>query len=774
MATFGIKCNTCLTNRSKHLFINCWKHFSYNRLNTTAKEEEMPKDKSHLLQKLRDNRMKSAKKTAKNTLASNVFQLSVVGNGSKGNPRALYVWTDRNSYLFNCGEGTQRLANEHKLVITGHHMHFILKLSKLENIFITRRCIENMSGIVGLALTCQDIGVPNITLHGPQHIDRLLSLYHHFLTFSGMKIQTNSYIDYHFEDTDLAIRCLPIQASVAVEDNSKNTSKVSNEISFIYICKLKDRPGELLIKKCIELKVPPGPLLGKLKAGQDIVLSDNRVICSKDVMGPEDKGPIFIVLECPSLQYIDSLLSNESILQSLSNESSNLVSVVVHFTPSDVFTDERYQQWMKRLGDSVEHLIVNEDNPKQSYVGSNRLQIQLNLIDSFIFPLLDCLRNEDTPQAYQSNSVRNTNTLSKYHLRPSNVKGYDSENIVDIDVNAFKEEAFSNSEFMESLKKYHSLESQLQYTAQDYPEIIFLGTGSAVPSKVRNTSAIWLNIDSETSFLLDCGEGTFGQLSRFYGKECDSRLKQLKAIYVSHLHADHHLGILQLLKKRSLVTDEPLLLIIPPAVINWLQNYNECVEQISHMFEIIAIKKFLTESDDKVLKRLRLKELRTCLVPHCSHSYGVSLTTKSEPNFKVVYSGDTQPTPNLTRIGLNCDLLIHEASMEDQLVDEARLKFHSTTSEAIDVGKDMNAKFTILTHFSQRYAKIPVFNENFNDRVGIAFDNMRVRMSDLNKLPKMIPTLKCLFNEQIEELKARSAHTLRRKEVLSQYRDNKT
>ena len=38
----------------------------------------------------------------------------------------------------------------------------------------------------------------------------------------------------------------------------------------------------------------------------------------------------------------------------------------------------------------------------------------------------------------------------------------------------------------------------------------------------------------------------------------------------------------------------------------------------------------------------------------------------------------------------------------------------------------MKAKFILLTHFSQRYPKIPLFNDNFSDKVGIAFDNMRV------------------------------------------------
>ena len=62
-------------------------------------------------------------------------------------------------YLFNCGEGSQRLAHEHKM-----------KLGKLEHVFLTRRKWEMIGGLPGLALTVQDIGVPKITLHGPPYI----------------------------------------------------------------------------------------------------------------------------------------------------------------------------------------------------------------------------------------------------------------------------------------------------------------------------------------------------------------------------------------------------------------------------------------------------------------------------------------------------------------------------------------------------------------------------------------------------------------------------
>lgn len=46
----------------------------------------------------------------------------------------------------------------------------------------------------------------------------------------------------------------------------------------------------------------------------------------------------------------------------------------------------------------------------------------------------------------------------------------------------------------------------------------------------------------------------------------------------------------------------------------------------------------------------------------------------------------------------------------------------------------MNAKFTLLTHFSQRYAKVPLFTESFGSRVGVAFDFLRVGI------------LKCLYS----------------------------
>jgi ribonuclease Z len=61
--------------------------------------------------------------------------------------------------MFNCGEGTQRLAYEHKV-----------KLAKLEHLFFTKSSWKNLGGLPGLCLTLRDAGVSSVTLHGPNQI----------------------------------------------------------------------------------------------------------------------------------------------------------------------------------------------------------------------------------------------------------------------------------------------------------------------------------------------------------------------------------------------------------------------------------------------------------------------------------------------------------------------------------------------------------------------------------------------------------------------------
>ena len=278
------------------------------------------------------------------------------------------------------------------------------------------------------------------------------------------------------------------------------------------------------------------------------------------------------------------------------------------------------------------------------------------------------------------------------------------------------------------------------------------------------------NFSEESCFLLDCGEGTYGQIVRFYGKEgTDNVMKKLKMIYVSHLHADHHLGLIDLLQRRRTLTDEKVVLIAPIQINTWLNFYNNRITEIESTYELVPNGDLLScfnddKTFDSIKRKLGLVEIETCYVKHCPNAFGLSFKIPNKmicerfplEVIKITYSGDCLPSKELAKLGEYSDLLIHEATMEDALSDEAKIKMHSTISEAIAVGREMNAQYTMLTHFSQRYAKIPLMDSESCPNVGIAFDNMEVTLNDLPVLHLMYEPLKLMFNDHFQQMEQKA------------------
>lgn len=61
-----------------------------------------------------------------------------------------------------------------------------------------------------------------------------------------------------------------------------------------YICKLKSKPDTFSLELCVQHGVPPGPLFGKLKKGEDITLPNGKVVKFSDVNEPLHHRPVFI------------------------------------------------------------------------------------------------------------------------------------------------------------------------------------------------------------------------------------------------------------------------------------------------------------------------------------------------------------------------------------------------------------------------------------------------------------------------------------------------
>lgn len=205
------------------------------------------------------------------------------------------------------------------------------------------------------------------------------------------------------------------------------------------------------------------------------------------------------------------------------------------------------------------------------------------------------------------------------------------------------------------------------------------------------------------------------------------------------------------------VDELPLILMAPGDINSWLEFYDENIQNIRSEFTLVP-NSVLIDSDlaASFAQRLCLQSLRTCLVPHCPNAFAVALTIDQSEPYKITYSGDTMPCENLVKLGANSSLLIHEATMEDELEEDALVKMHSTVSQAIEQGHKMNAEYTVLTHFSQRYAKIPRIEQELNQNVGIAFDNMEIVPSDLDNLTGFYSTLKIMFAEKWVEMEQKS------------------
>lgn len=734
----------------------------------------MPKD-NKAARELKKQRLEKAEKM-KHLLSkpSGKVSIDVIGNGCRGSPGVLSLSTDHQRYLFNCGEETQRVTIESSL-----------RVGKIRHVFLTQANWKNMGGLPGLSMTLQGIGIPDITVHSPKDILPLYSITKRFSVSSELNVDGKTIADGSFCDQDVEILYAPIQRKVATCQNGNPDPLKAEDVQttvMCYVCRLKQLPGALNIMKCIELKVPRGPALNDLKNGKDFVFPDGRVVRSVDVVEPPEPSPMFMVIDCPSEDYLDSL-ENQPVLSKFihSTEEKDTLSHVIHFTPTRILESHRYKDWLASFPPATTHLVINNGNTIKSYVAPYTLQSKLRLLDQQLFP---CLYEEEWKDIENCKVIRCPTRLST-QIRPKNQDKDAMFNTSDCpllcDPNVVTEELFLQiPEMREALEKYREklflLEEQQKQNPShqalnEYPIINFLGTASAMPGKERNTSFILIKVNESSSIIFDCGEGSYGQMVRYFGPDkADEELEKVKAIFVSHLHADHHLGLISLLVRRGELNLPPLMLILPAAVHNWLYDYHRLYEPIRHTYVCKQTENFMsgTVFDKQLIDDLALRSLQTVRVRHCRDSFGISIVTK-ENKFKIVYSGDAMPSPYLAVVGKDCDLLIHEATMEDELLDEAVLKRHSTTSQAIEMGRKMNAKNIILTHFSQRYAKIPVIDEEefVEARVGIAFDNMKVTPKDFDRLRLLLEPLRVMFSLHEQENQLRIAKKHLRERILS-------
>lgn len=176
-------------------------------------------------------------------------------------------------WLFDCGEATQ-----HQILET------TIKPRKIDKIFVTHLHGDHIYGLPGFIGSRSFLGGDTpLTIYGPKGLKEWVEMTNDVtgthLTYPLQFVEVEEGVV--FENEQFIVRAMPLQHVVPC---------------FGYRIEQKPLAGALDIQKAIALGVPKGPLLGRLKAGQDIVLEDGTAVRSVDVLSEPQPGFIVAIL----------------------------------------------------------------------------------------------------------------------------------------------------------------------------------------------------------------------------------------------------------------------------------------------------------------------------------------------------------------------------------------------------------------------------------------------------------------------------------------------
>jgi ribonuclease Z len=292
--------------------------------------------------------------------------------------------------------------------------------------------------------------------------------------------------------------------------------------------------------------------------------------------------------------------------------------------------------------------------------------------------------------------------------------------------------------------------------------IVFLGTSAATPTGERGLSSIAIARGNEI-LLFDAGEGMQRNFVR-----SSLRMNSKMKVFITHMHADHSLGILGLLQTLSLNGRTlPIDIYGEPRLVDFIKFSTKLIG-FGLSFEVnlhnIKAEGLLVREEDY--------EVTCCEADHHVTAYSFCLTELERPGIfriqravqlgipkgklykqlqsgkdivfnggivkskdvvgprrpgrKIGISGDTRPTEKLCKFFNNCDLLVFESTYGNELRHKAIENFHATATEAATLARQSGVRKLVLTHFSTRYrnsnqllAEARLIHENVEDAIDL-------------------------------------------------------
>lgn len=273
--------------------------------------------------------------------------------------------------------------------------------------------------------------------------------------------------------------------------------------------------------------------------------------------------------------------------------------------------------------------------------------------------------------------------------------------------------------------------------------VVPLGVASATPTAVRHLPALALWREGSV-FLFDCGENAQMRML-----QAGIKRSKIECIFISHFDVDHFSGLIGLLSTLQLQRRDKPLRIVAPAGIQEYVEWNLKFSGTELGFEIIFIEveegtdeARVIDEEDYYVEARALKHRKFCLgyrfqekdkpgkvdaekatkmgitedqqFKDLKDGQDVTLDDGSvvkssdivghpRPGDSFAYVTDTEYCPNAVKLGLNTNILYHEATFSDSLSDKASETGHSSAKDAARVATEAQTKLLVIGHFSARY-----------------------------------------------------------------------
>lgn len=347
----------------------------------------------------------------------------------------------------------------------------------------------------------------------------------------------------------------------ALIDYLPPTKRSSTAMS--YIIRNHKMRGRFRPDAAKQLNISPGPLWAALVSGSSVQSSDGITVTPDMVLEPSKEGSGAAVIDLPSNEYVHDLVHRS---EWRAERVMSGVGAIIWILGPGVVENQTLLKFIESQP-GVQHIISSPERcPNHlSMATAASMAIRHNQVDPARYTIP--VHSNKAPSS-TGNTSDARDALPQRVFRSSQVArrglklqlepkfGLTEEAVVPILDTASVMRATSRDVLELSQAARQEIMSpavQAEMLTQNLPspdaEIICLGTGSALPSQHRNVSATLLRVPGCGSYLMDCGENTLGQLKRMYtAAQLAEIFHDLRLIWISHLHADHHLGLTSVIK----------------------------------------------------------------------------------------------------------------------------------------------------------------------------------------------------------------------------------